>query len=45
MKTEENKVQPLKIQYRSELIAKLKENNVKEAQDIDVLPKEKYVVI
>ncbi|XP_043674806.1 39S ribosomal protein L28, mitochondrial [Vespula pensylvanica] len=41
LKKEQNKVQPLKIQYRSELIAKLKENNIKEAQDIDVLPKEK----
>ncbi|XP_032668091.1 39S ribosomal protein L28, mitochondrial [Odontomachus brunneus] len=29
--------QPLKIQYRSELIAKLKENKIKEAEDVDVI--------
>ncbi|GAB1864817.1 Large ribosomal subunit protein bL28m [Camponotus japonicus] len=33
--------QPLKIQYRSELIAKLKENKIKEAENVDVvLPEE-----
>ncbi|KAK2581742.1 hypothetical protein KPH14_002223 [Odynerus spinipes] len=41
LKQEKNQPQPLKLQYRSELIAKLKENNVKEAQDADVVsPKE-----
>lgn len=40
MKEEQNKPVPLKLQYRSELIAKLKENNVKEA-DVDVIPPEK----
>ncbi|KAL0120254.1 hypothetical protein PUN28_008132 [Cardiocondyla obscurior] len=29
--------QPLKIQYRSELIAKLKENKIKEAENVDVV--------
>lgn len=33
--------QPLKIQYRSELIAKLKENKIKEVENVDVvLPEE-----
>lgn len=33
--------QPLKIQYRSQLIAKLKENKIKEAENVDVvLPEE-----
>lgn len=41
LKEEQNKPQPLKIQYRSELIAKLKENNVKEAKGVNVTsPKE-----
>lgn len=37
--------QPLKIQYRAELIAKLKENKIKEAENVDVLPEETYVFI
>ncbi|XP_024889898.1 39S ribosomal protein L28, mitochondrial isoform X2 [Temnothorax curvispinosus] len=37
----ETKPQPLKVQYRSELIAKLKENKIKEAENIDVLLPEK----
>lgn len=38
--------QPLKIQYRSQLIAKLKENKIKEAENVDVvLPEETYVFI
>ncbi|XP_029658961.1 39S ribosomal protein L28, mitochondrial isoform X1 [Formica exsecta] len=32
--------QPLKIRYRAELIAKLKENKIKEAENVDVLPEE-----
>lgn len=45
---QENKkiTQPLKIQYRSELIAQLKENKIKEAENVDVvLPREKYVFV
>ncbi|EFN83531.1 39S ribosomal protein L28, mitochondrial, partial [Harpegnathos saltator] len=38
--------QPLKIQYRSELIAKLKENKIKEAENVDVVsPAETYVAL
>jgi len=38
--------QPLKIQYRSELIAKLKENKIKEAENVNVVsPGETYVTI
>ncbi|XP_053997842.1 39S ribosomal protein L28, mitochondrial [Hylaeus anthracinus] len=36
LKEELNKVQPLKFTYRSELIAKLKENKIKETEDVDV---------
>ncbi|XP_012232616.1 large ribosomal subunit protein bL28m [Linepithema humile] len=32
--------QPLKIKYRSELIAKLKENKIKEAENVDVSPEQ-----
>ncbi|XP_011645266.1 39S ribosomal protein L28, mitochondrial [Pogonomyrmex barbatus] len=42
IKLKETEPQPLKIQYRSELIAKLKENKIKEAENVDViLPEEK----
>lgn len=35
---------PLKIQYRSELIAKLKENKIKEVENVDIVsPEETYV--
>ena len=38
--------QPLKIQYRSELIAKLKENKIKEAENVNVVsPEETYVIM
>lgn len=41
LKLNETTPQPLKIQYRSELIAKLKENKIKEAENVDVvLPEE-----
>ncbi|XP_011702813.1 PREDICTED: 39S ribosomal protein L28, mitochondrial isoform X1 [Wasmannia auropunctata] len=41
IKLNKTEPQPLKIQYRSELIAKLKENKIKEAENVDVvLPKE-----
>lgn len=36
MKKEQNIIEPLKVKYRSELIAKLKENNIEEAQGVDV---------
>lgn len=46
LKMNETTPQPLKIQYRSELIAKLKENKIKEAENVDVvLPEETYVLI
>lgn len=46
LKLKETTPQPLKIQYRSELIAKLKENKIKEAENVDVvLPEETYVSI
>lgn len=45
-KMNETTPQPLKIQYRSELIAKLKENKIKEAENVDVvLPEKTYVLI
>ncbi|XP_029164867.1 39S ribosomal protein L28, mitochondrial [Nylanderia fulva] len=37
LKLKKTDPQPLKIQYRSELIAKLKENNIKEAENVDVV--------
>ncbi|EFN69679.1 39S ribosomal protein L28, mitochondrial [Camponotus floridanus] len=37
LKLNETTPQPLKIQYRSELIAKLKENKIKEAENVDVV--------
>ncbi|XP_018309390.1 39S ribosomal protein L28, mitochondrial isoform X2 [Mycetomoellerius zeteki] len=37
MKLNEKPPQPLKIQYRSELIAKLKENKIKEAENVNVV--------
>ncbi|KYN07418.1 PREDICTED: 39S ribosomal protein L28, mitochondrial [Cyphomyrmex costatus] len=37
IKLHEKQPQPLKIQYRSELIAKLKENKIKEAENVDVV--------
>jgi hypothetical protein len=38
--------QPLKIKYRSELIAKLKENKIKEAENVDVVsPEQTYVIM
>lgn len=37
LKLNETVPQPLKIQYRSELIAKLKENKIKEAENVDVV--------
>jgi len=37
IKLKETEPQPLKIQYRSELIAKLKENKIKEAENVDVI--------
>lgn len=40
MKLMKTTPQPLKIQYRSELIAKLKENKIKEAENVDVVSKE-----
>lgn len=40
LKVTETTPEPLKIQYRSELIAKLKENKIKEAEGVDVLPPE-----
>ncbi|KAL6447604.1 hypothetical protein ACFW04_000060 [Cataglyphis niger] len=40
-KMNETTPQPLKIQYRSELIAKLKENKIKEAENVDVVLPEK----
>lgn len=46
LKLKETEPQPLKIQYRSELIAKLKENKIKEAENVDVIsPEETYVTI
>lgn len=45
MKLMKTTPQPLKIQYRSELIAKLKENKIKEAENVDVVSKETYVFI
>lgn len=46
MKLNEKPPQPLKIQYRSELIAKLKENKIKEAENVNVVsPGEMYVII
>lgn len=46
MKLTKTTPQPLKIQYRSELIAKLKENKIKEAENVDVVPPEEtYVFI
>lgn len=41
LKLKETVPQPLKIQYRSELIAKLKENKIKEAENVDVVVPEK----
>ncbi|XP_072744212.1 large ribosomal subunit protein bL28m isoform X2 [Anoplolepis gracilipes] len=41
IKLNEKTPQPLKVQYRSELIAKLKENKIKEAENMDVIPPEK----
>ncbi|XP_036139000.1 39S ribosomal protein L28, mitochondrial isoform X2 [Monomorium pharaonis] len=40
LKFKETEPQPLKIKYRSELIAKLKENKIKEAENVDVSPEE-----
>ncbi|XP_071566070.1 large ribosomal subunit protein bL28m isoform X1 [Temnothorax nylanderi] len=37
----QTKPQPLKVQYRSELIAKLKENKIKEAENVNVVLPEK----
>ncbi|XP_076670254.1 mitochondrial ribosomal protein L28 [Andrena cerasifolii] len=39
-KEESTEVEPLKIKYRSELIAKLKENKIGEAEGVDVSPPE-----
>ncbi|XP_011868330.1 PREDICTED: 39S ribosomal protein L28, mitochondrial [Vollenhovia emeryi] len=41
IKLNETEPQPLKIQYRSELIAKLKENKIEEAENVDVVSPEK----
>ncbi|XP_020280973.1 39S ribosomal protein L28, mitochondrial [Pseudomyrmex gracilis] len=40
IKLKQKDPQPLKIQYRSELIAKLKENKIKEAENVDVISPE-----
>jgi hypothetical protein len=36
---------PLKIQYRSELIAKLKENKIREAENVEVVTPKQYVIM
>ncbi|XP_076379225.1 mitochondrial ribosomal protein L28 [Megalopta genalis] len=36
LQEQKKEIKPLKIQYRSELIAKLKEANIKEVEDVDV---------
>jgi len=36
---------PLKIQYRSELIAKLKENKISEAENVEVIIPKQYVIM
>jgi len=44
LKLKEVEPQPLKIQYRSELIAKLKENKIKEVENVDVISTEETYV-
>lgn len=46
IKLKDTTPQPLKIKYRSELIAKLKENKIKEAENVDVVsPEQTYVIM